>query len=91
MLADNCDLFNTCNLFSILIENNDLNFDKFIKNYEAISHMSNFNKQKEKKNIKDDFYDNINEFVMECIPKQPQEKELPFAMQIIVYKTELIV
>ena len=91
MLADNRDFFNTFNLSSISVENNDLNFDEFITNCKAISHASNSDKWKEKKNVKDDSYDNINEFVVKCIPEQPQEEELPLAMQIIVYETELMV
>lgn len=79
------------NLFFILIKNNNLNFNKFIINCKTISYISNFDKQKKKKNIKDNFYNNINKFVIKCIFKQFQEKELSFIIQIIVYKTELMV
>ncbi len=44
-----------------------------------------------KKNVKDDSYDNADEFVLERIPKQPQEVELPLAIQTIVHETESIV
>ena len=91
MLADNCNFFNTFNLFSISVENNDLNFDEFFTNCKAISHASNSDKSKKKRNVEDDSYDNVNEFVMDCIPEQPQEGELPLAMQIIVHETESIV
>lgn len=71
MLADNHDFFNTFNLFFISVKNNDLNFDEFIINYKAISHASNSDKWKEKRNVKNNSYDNVNEFVMEYIPEQP--------------------
>lgn len=44
ILADDCDFFNTFNLFFISIENKDLNFDGFIINCKAFSHASNSDK-----------------------------------------------
>lgn len=70
MPANDRDSFNSFNLSSISVENDDLNFDKFITNCKAISHTSNSDKWKEKRNVKDDFYDNVDEFVIECIPEQ---------------------
>lgn len=91
MLVDDHHSFNTFNLFSMSVENDDLNFDEFITNCEAISHASTSDKWEEKRNVKDDSYDNADEFVVERIPKQSQEVELPLAMQTIVHETESIV
>ena len=44
MLADDHHSFNTFNLFSMSVENNDLNFDEFITNCEAINHASTSDK-----------------------------------------------
>lgn len=80
MLADNCDSFNTFNLFFMSVENNDLNFNEFITNCKAINHASNFDKWKEKRNVKDDSYDNINEFIVKCISEQFWKNKLPLAI-----------
>ena len=71
MLADDRDFFNTLNLFFISVKNNDLKFDEFITNYKAISYAFNFDKGKEKINVEGDSYDNIDEFVVKSISKQP--------------------
>ncbi len=91
MLADDHHSFNTFILSSITVENNDMNFDEFITNYEAISHASTSDKWEEKRNVKDDSHDNADEFVVERIPKQPQKVELPLAIQTIVHETESMV
>lgn len=44
MLADDCDSFDTFNLSSILVQNNDLNLDEFITNCKIISYASNSDK-----------------------------------------------
>lgn len=91
MLDDDHDSFNAFNLSSMSVQNDDLNFDELITNCEAISHASTSGKWEEKRNVRDDSYDNVNEFVVECFPEQPQEVELPLAMQMIVHETESMV
>lgn len=44
MPADDRNSFNTFNLSSMSVENNNLNFDEFITNCKAISHASNSDK-----------------------------------------------
>lgn len=44
MLANDYDFFNIFNIFPILVENNDLSFNKFITNYKTICYGSNSNK-----------------------------------------------
>ena len=44
MLADDYHSFNTFNLFSISVENDDLNFDEFITNCKAIINASTSDK-----------------------------------------------
>lgn len=74
ILANDYDFFNTFNLSSILVKNDDLKFDEFITNCKAISHASNSDNWKEKKNVKDDSYNNVNKFVVNCILEQPLER-----------------
>lgn len=73
---------------SIPNKNDDLNFFEFNKNDEIISYTSTSDRVKEKSNIKDDLYDNTDEFVVKRIFEFFCELEFPLLMQIIIYKTE---
>lgn len=80
LLIDDHDFLNTFNFSSMLVENNNLNFNEFITNCKAINHIFTFDKWEKKRNVKNDSYDNINEFVLDCIFEQSQKIELPFTI-----------
>lgn len=50
----------------------------FFTNSKAINHISISDRLEKKSNIEDNFYDNIDELVVECIPENFQRLELPF-------------
>lgn len=91
MLANDYDFFSIFNLFSILVKNNNLNFDEFITNCKAISFIFTLNKYKKKRNVRNNSYNNVKKFVVKCIFEQSQKIKLFFAIEIIIYKTKLIV
>lgn len=70
MLDDNYFFFNIFNLLFKSVINNYLIFTQFITNYKAISHVFKYNKYEKKRNIEDNFYDNINELFVKCISEQ---------------------
>ncbi len=69
MLADDHHFLNTFSLSLMSVENDNLNFDEFITNCEAVSHASTSDKWEEKRNVKDDSFYNTDEFVVERIPQ----------------------
>lgn len=73
-------------------ENDDLNFDKFIKNYEAISHESSQDIYKEFSDVGDSPcpYD-ADEYVIERTPEKFQEKSQTSFLHTYISPTETMV
>lgn len=68
------------------IKNNNLNFDKFIKNYKAISHKSSQDVYKEFNNIRDSPYPYIaNEYIIEQTFKKFKKNCKPYLFIYIFF------
>lgn len=67
LISDEHYFFHAFDSFSMLVENNDLNFNEFIINCKVINYTSISNRVEERSNVEDNLYDNVDEFVVKRI------------------------
>lgn len=91
LIPDECCSFYAFDSSSMSVENHDLNFDEFITNCKAISHLSTSDRGAKMSNIENDSYDNTDEFVVKRISENFQELGLSLPIQTIVPEIESMV
>ena len=85
-------MFSYLSNFFIKTKNNDLNFDKFIKNYERIDNKSNHNIYKKFNDIRNFLYFyNTNEYIIKQILEKIQKKLYTLSFNTYISPTKTIV
>lgn len=85
-------MFSYWSNFFIKTKNDDLNFDKFIKDYEAINNKSSHNIYKKFNDVRDFLYSyDANEYIIKQILEKIQEKLQILSFHIYIFLTKTIV